>query len=989
MNQDGFGLLRAPLLSVEEVELAVAEGDTADPLAGAAVDLAADPSLRGAAAHDAGARSAVLRYLARMGGRATPFGLFAGTAPVSVNDRFRVDLGKREQHVARVRVDAGALEQVVAEAADQVDARCWPLRANPLLRWVRDGVCFPRHGDASSDVVRVRCSRAVTEVLRVVGDGEIMGADAIRELRATMPGFTADELASFLNRLVETGMLERSLGLVEPGVEPAERAAWLLERMGHNPAPLRALVDRACGPRPLDTAIGADLDTAWETAARALPALSPIPRNHRFDLHTELSTGEARVDRARVSAIRGALLRVAALHDPAPAPAPGLDFAAFRDAFRDRYDGAEVPLLEAVDLESGVLPNPYRGASELAGASGVQASEIPAASRCSPELLRIYADWAHDGSPADISGVTPAGSCGARAALAALVGDDHPDGLSSVLVGGTGRSPYALLARFGLHREDVERHIRDDLADADTEAPEGGLRPIHAELVYHAGGRIGNVLVRPRILAETVALSGAAGGTLPPHRLTLQLRGDEFLLRDRGSGRPVIIELNTAHNLDLFGLDPVYTVLGHLASSGSVGWSWGALALLPHLPRVTCGPVVVAPERWKVPASGVREVLAGSGPAARLRGFLPGAGDRRWVGIGEYDHILPVDLRSDRSVEAALSAEKRSGDVTVVEMPQMEAPAVRGPRGRHVGELVLPLGPARRGPPRGAAAAPHDERSAATCAFDIARGRRWAYARYYCGHASADTVIARARKLAAELRAEGVITGWFFLRYQEGGYHVRVRMRPTEPRERFRVVGALDDLGGCLQHEGLAGRTVLEDYVPEVARYGGAAGLEAAERLFDASSEWTAGFAEAAAPEDQRLYQGVADALGWCSALFNSADHQLAFLDMCKEGLGVSTEKRGNPLGKFARAHEGALRDYLDRAPICETIRSRVAALSAAVPDGRPPRDNRSAWPVLGSVLHMHCNRMFAFDAVRMEYLVHEMAGRTVRRLRATEGRGA
>ncbi len=991
MREERFGLLRAPLLSVEEVELAVAEGGAADPIVNTAMELAADSSLRDAAPHDANARSAVLRYLARMGGRATPYGLFAGTAPVTVDDHFRVDLGKREQHTVRVRVDAAVLEGLVVRAADEVDARHWPLRVNPLLRWdhTTDTVCFPRRGDASADVVRLRCSHAVAEVVRRADDGEVMGGELIGALRVLLPERAEHELAAFLRRLVETGVLERSLGLIEPGVEPAERAIDQLERMGcHASAePLRALVGRACGPRQLDPALTAQLDAAWETAAGAVDEFATVARHHRFDLTTELATGEARVDRGRVADIRAAVLRVAALQVPTE-PASGLDFAAFREAFRARYEGAEVPLLEALDLESGVVPNPLRGASQLAGASGVRGGETAQAPQCAPELLRMYAEWVRDGSPVDIADLAPASACGARAALATLVGDDHPDGLRSVLVGGVGRSPYALLARFGLDRPDIERHLHADPTTSATTAPDDGAAPIHAELVYHAGGRIGNVLVRPRILPETVALSGGAGQTLPLHRLTLQLRGEEFLLRDRESGRPVVIELNSAHNLDLFGLDPVYTVLGYLASSGGVGWSWGALASLPHLPRVTCGPVVVAPERWRVAASGVATALSGGAPGADLRALLPGIGGRRWVGIGEYDHLLPIDLGNDRWVEAALAAERSGDDVTVVELPQLESPAARGPRGRHVGEVVLPLGPARRSPPAGAAAAAHDARSDDTCAFDGNRGRRWAYAKYYCGHASADTVIARARRVAADLRARGVIAGWYFLRYQDGGHHVRVRMRPADPHGRPSVVGALDDLGVQLHQEGLVSRTALDDYVPEIARYGGSAGLDAAERLFESSSEWTAGFAEATTPEERRLYQAVTDTLQWCSALSENAETQLAFLHRCKTGLGLFPEKHGNPLGRFVRAHETALRDHLWQAPTCETLRTRVRALATVVGTS-PHLDEQRTWSVLGSALHLHCNRMFAFDAVRMEYLVHELSARTVRRLRATEGRGA
>ena len=43
--------------------------------------------------------------------------------------------------------------------------------------------------------------------------------------------------------------------------------------------------------------------------------------------------------------------------------------------------------------------------------------------------------------------------------------------------------------------------------------------------------------------------------------------------------------------------------------------------------------------------------------------------------------------------------------------------------------------------------------------------------------------------------------------------------------------------------------------------------------------------------------------------------------------------------------------------------------------------------PVVGSALHMHCNRLFAFDAVRLEFLTYEWAIRKLRERAARQDR--
>ncbi|WP_344109594.1 thiopeptide-type bacteriocin biosynthesis protein [Nocardiopsis rhodophaea] len=212
-----------------------------------------------------------------------------------------------------------------------------------------------------------------------------------------------------------------------------------------------------------------------------------------------------------------------------------------------------------------------------------------------------------------------------------------------------------------------------------------------------------------------------------------------------------------------------------------------------------------------------------------------------------------------------------------------------------------------------------------------------------------------------------------------------MRMRPTDAAARVRVVAAMDALGGALLSEGLIGRSAMDDYVPEVSRYGGADNLALAERLFSASSDQVAAFLASRPSEEQRLYQAAADAVHWCSVLFDSPDEQRAFLRLCQGGLSLTVTKKGNPLGKFHRAHDRALREHLAAAPGDERVAKSLAALSSSV---RQELDGHRDGSVFGSALHLHCNRLFAFDAVRLEYLAYELAQRRIHQLHALEGAG-
>ncbi|MGI5128865.1 thiopeptide-type bacteriocin biosynthesis protein [Pseudonocardia sp. CA-107938] len=952
-----FALVRTALLSVGEAAAMVTAGECDDPVALAAVELAAGP--RVAAGDSERARAARARYLARMGGRATPFGIFAGTAVADIGDARQLDLDVRVRHRAHVRVDAEALRLLVQESYDEQPFGNRPFRANPTLRVDGSVLRFTRLGDATADVVAMRAKPAIRTVLAILDQGPATGAELVDGL-AAHGGPAA--LAAFVEQLVGTGLLVPALDLLEPGKEPAELALALLERMGDTTraAALRTLLAAGCGPRPLDAALPQRLSAAWRAAAPATAAWSDIGAPHRFHLDLQLGVPAAVLDRATVDDLEAALLRVRAMSSGRH------ELDDVRDAFVARYEDAEVPLLEALDLEVGVVQHHARAASVLAGSAGVRFADSDDPPRVDPRRLAVLDTWLRAGCPAegvDIADLPAAEHTPVRSVQAVLL-DDHEGRYRALLVGGGGRAPFALMARFAPGRDDLERRMARWVADDGPDPDE----PIRAELVHNPGGRIANVLVRPRVYEHTIALAGAGGGSLSLDRLLLRVQGDRFALRDARTGRPVHVELSSAHNVDMAGQDPLYSFLGHLAAPGGAAWSWGALERLSRLPRITCGSVVVAPQRWRVEAAEVAEVLASPSPAARLRQLLPGVADRRWVGTGVYDHVLPIDLSTNASVAAALG---RSGTraIDVFEMPQLESPAVRGPNGRHVAEVVVPVR-ARRP----AAVGPVPAR------FEQRHGDGWVYFRFHTGFAAADTVVTRAADLARRLRATGTATGWFYLRYGEGGHHVRVRIRPAEGAADA-VVAALRALGRELRAEALVSRVVMDDYVPEVARYGGAAGLALAEELFVADSDDVARVIAAGTAEADRLYRTVADMVAWCDALFADPASAQEFLRLGGTGQGLQFLAEGNRHGMFHREHRTVLEEHLARVAPDDAVLDRLRALATQV---RGRLDRRRSDSVLGSALHMHCNRMFAFDANRLEFLAYELARRT---LRAREAR--
>ncbi|PWS39874.1 hypothetical protein DKT74_36035, partial [Streptomyces sp. ZEA17I] len=96
------------------------------------------------------------------------------------------------------------------------------------------------------------------------------------------------------------------------------------------------------------------------------------------------------------------------------------------------------------------------------------------------------------------------------------------------------------------------------------------------------------------------------------------------------------------------------------------------------------------------------------------------------------------------------------------------------------------------------------------------------------------------------LVAGGEAGGWFFIRYDEGGHHLRIRVRGASEATAVSLADALAKAAGRLPDTGPGAGTGTGQaehaevravpYVPETARYGGPEALPVAEEVFVRSS---------------------------------------------------------------------------------------------------------------------------------------------------------
>src|SRR5215204_7256758 len=564
--------------------------------------------------------SAVVSYFSRAAARATPFGLFAGCTIGTVNGRTRLHLQARERYQRHSRLDTDYL-WALAEAVEH-DPELRKLFAYEPNSSLYEAAGRVRLAQArltatgrSYHLVAVDKSPYLTAVLEQARGGTTLEAAAEVVVGDEISRTEAEE---YVAELVENQLLVSDARPLVTGDEPVHGlvatligyapTAQIAERLDEARAALEEIDAAGLGASPHRyRAIGSVLAD--------LPAQPDLSRLVQVDLLKPAE--EATLGGRVVSEItRG----VRILHQLAsPDGHDGL--SRFRDAFSKRYQTREIPLVEALDEETGIgferSNSPLAEASPLlaglpfrAGDEGAEPWTVRDALLLG-KLAKALAEGAGEIAleESDLEGLASqehrplpdafyvAATVAAESDRAIAQGDfrvflHHLDG-----------PPGALLyGRFCHADATLHKFVRTLLQAEEARRPDR----LFAEIVHLPDGRTGNIMCRPVLRDYEIPYLGRSGAPadrqIPVTDLLVSVRDDRIVLRSRRLEREVAPRLTTAHNENWRNLG-MYRFLCALQRQDVVSelaWDWGPLREAPFLPRVVSGRLVLSRARWNL-----------------------------------------------------------------------------------------------------------------------------------------------------------------------------------------------------------------------------------------------------------------------------------------------------------------------------------------------------------------------------------------------------
>lgn len=955
----------------------------------------------------------LVSYVMRAAARPTPFGLFAGCTTGTIGARTCLRFEGMSRYRRHTRLDMDYLWNLAEAVERDPDLRGeLEYQPNSSLYQVGDRLLFAeaRLGQAgrSYRLVAVGATPYLMQTLARARDGARLDTLATALVDDDITRADADE---YITELADSQVLVADVRPQLTGAPPTETLAARLGRCERSAHLARQLDAAADGLAALDAdGIGVPAER-YHAVASVLDGLPASPEPSRF-VQVDLTKPAAEVTLG--AAVVSELLRgVEVLHSLSRyRQHEGL--RQFREQFTRRYETREVPLAQALDEENGIgferSNSPSSEAAPLLAGLPLRRDQDHSVrwTRRDTFLLDKLTRALAAGSSEITIGAAEAAAVrdsdtpplpDAFHVLAAIVADNERamrrDDFEVVLHATSGPSGARLLGRFLHADQELHQFVQAHLTAEEALYPER----VFAEVVHLPEGRVGNILSRPALRGYEIPYLGRSGAPtnrqLPLSDLLVSVQGDRIVLRSRRLGCEVIPRLTTAHNHIGRGLGAYrfLCALQYQQVTPGIMWDWGPLALAPFLPRVVSGRLILSRARWnlgKTELAAFREPKGAAQFAAvqrlRERLRLP-----RYLALADGDNELLIDLDNVLSLEALAHEVRGRASAPLVEMiPGPDQLCASGPEGPFTHQVIVPFVRSSPHP----ATHPARRSAAPSCARRFPPGSEWLYVKLFTGTATADEVLLHVARAVQSSLAAGEADQWFFIRYGDPDWHLRIRVHGAPDRLLAETLPLLHRATAPLLETGQLWRVQLDTYEREVERYGGEAGIRLAERVFHADSDAVLGaMGQLSGDAGAELRWRVA--LRGIDLLFDdlglTLDQKRAIAQQARRGYGSEFGVNGDfsrGVSRRYRQERASVETLLDprRDPPPElaaslrALHQRSTLLASAAQELRALADAGRLSVDLSelamSLAHMHVNRMLRSAPRAQELVLYELLDR-------------
>lgn len=944
--------------------------------------------------------SALQRYYTRMCSRCTPFGLFASCSVINWGNKGNIKV--KDKPVRHTRLDMFYLCQLV-NALQQKECIQQRLLYYPNNSGytIGDEIRFietvytnkRRHYQCSA----VSNSDYLQQVLMVAANGA-----TIQQLTQCLLNYTDNETeaAAFVQAIIESQV-------VHPGWQPAitgKEYLWqVLEK-------LQQLNEQ----QPCDDITS--IITTLRQIENILQQLDAQPVNdmelyiHLLQLVQQLGVPVEENKLIQVDAVQhteaGSALNTAiqqTLGDglfflqSVCTPPKNEWLEQFKQKFIDKYDRREMPLTLVLDAETGIdyLPGISKQDSALTNdllfgtpnTSGT--SPIPAEdARWLKYLLEAQQNNSYSirFTPDDIRALSvqssalsfsPSFAVTFRLAEKNKVCIEHAGGSSAI----------NMLSRFGYANPRIEETIKDIADKEQQQNPD----VIFAEIVHLPESRSGNVMQHPPCRNYEIPYLASATVTdeftIPVTDIWVSVVDDRVVLRSKKLNKEIIPRLSSAHNYSLSAL-PVYRFLCDIQTQGlckGLHFSFGALERhFSFLPRVEYKNCIVHPATWMLIKKEYENLVnaADKDQMVALSEFCTKWNLPRMFILADGDNELLVNSTSEALVKMFIQAIKNRQGIMLKEFIGDVAAVHNASNHAFTAQFVAPV-------------LNTDKVYTAVPVINLAAekniqrhfvpGSEWVYMKVYCGYKTADRILESVAKITNQLFNSKQIAQWFFIRYSDPQFHIRLRLRLNDVQQFGSVVQQMDKILEPFLNNHFISHIQLDTYEREIERYGEDT-IELSESIFFHDSAAIVSLLQQAAEEEREMVRflwATRGAQQWLQLPNYTEQQQLYFAQqqaagfMHEFGADALAKKQLDKKYRQYKTIMDSMSDDVTQFPYINNILNEWRqSIEALVQPLVHSADAGFLNRFISSHIHMLVNRACMADARLHELLVYDFLSR-------------
>ncbi|MFD2937764.1 lantibiotic dehydratase [Spirosoma flavum] len=960
------------------------------------------------------------RYVFRSYGRATPYGLFAGLGAGTIGSERQIEFDNHSWQTAS-RPDSATLATVSHTLAQGKVVRSGlHYRLNNSLYEVIDQFRFSeRSGTPLKSKIVLSSITSTPDLRKLVKLLRQKGQLDYATLTNLYGSDLQEEVAEYINALIDDQFLISNLSIPVTGID---MCTYLLDQLNSLPfeLPITTVLQAAqtnLGQSPIDKE---KLFQAQSLLQQVISQLN-LPVNPSDSLvQTDLFLRPTRLqlDKPTIFQIANQFNQVLPLllfkHN-----SPLQDFCT---RFKERFDKQEVDLLTALDPEIGI------GFTNDTLSSHPILADLPFASKSvtgmvtdSLEPLReiLYSRFLLGGrqevviTQDDINLLLkgqphlrvstppswylhgelfePLLSCNSIEPSASA----YPDGWRFVLNSTSGGSSAFFFGRFCHGDETLREAVKTMCAWEQTQYPEDLL----AEIVHWPVNprRAGNVVSRPVLRPYEIPYLTPEGVTSEQTILLSDLLvsvtdAGEVVLRSKKTNQRVRPQLSSAHNPALGDEVYQFLVYVHLAENHPFGWSWRTLSQLPSLPRLVYQNLVISPAQWIIRKESIPSNQVITAASLRKLYSLP-----RYVQLVEGDNKLLLDLEFEPAQKVLVDEVAKQEKVLLKEwLGEFYQPWLCYNGKQYNSELVIPLktidnqqAPVRESTYSVIPSKPRET----SIQRHFSPGQDWLYFKVYLHEQVSDQFLATVfQSLTQQALKKGWCTNMFFVRYADPENHLRIRFKTVHKKD-----GKLLELAhkAFLPYveSGLINRIQLDTYQRELERYEPDL-IEFSEAIFCADSQLFINWLTQA--ETQLEADRYALALLSIDTLLDDFTYSLS--DKVKlsyrlqqaffqEQVGTKELKR--KLNDLYREYHHSF--FTPSSINVQLVKERSKNIQSAVVSiqtyFKMTDSNKDCDRLVGAILHMTLNRLFAGQNRRHEMIVYHFLTRHYESLLSRSGK--